>query len=164
MVGMKYSYLGNVWSAFMVQMAYGGAEVNGVQLSFGSTVFLKVFSPYQGTLVTLCFQIAYAFVLCMLMMLLSMKYNRGIGITVSIVIHALGSDIIEQGLGGNPFLSPLLRSLPAYHRIMPHEVTMLPLPTLMQSGILWVSLMAGLVIAALLLSRRYDFSIPNQQV
>ena len=163
-VGIRYSYLGNIWSTFMVQAAYGGFMVDGHEISFLSTLFLKVFTPYQGVLITLGFQITHAFILSMVMLLFSIKYNRGIGITVSIVIHALGSDIIAQGLGGNPYLSPLLRSLPAYHRIMSHEVSILPLPTLMQSGIMWIALVIGSIISASILSRKYDFPIPNRQI
>jgi hypothetical protein len=163
-VGIKYSYLGNIWSMFMVQAAYGGFMVNGHELYFLSALFLKVFTPYQGLLITLGFQVTYAFILCMIMLLFSIKYNRGIGVTVSIVIHAMGSDIIAQGLGGNPYLSPLLRSLPAYHRIMPHEVLVLPLPTLLESGIMWALLAIGTIIFASVLSRRYDFPIPNKQI
>jgi hypothetical protein len=132
------------------------------QLFFEEPLFLKVFSPLQGFLMTFMCQVAYGFTLSMLMFLFNMFYRRAVGIAVTLIVHAFGHIIILEGMFINPKISLLLHALPACHNFNSDIIS--PYPTISQSAIVFVSLSIILIGVLIYTAKWIDYRVPDKQI
>lgn len=161
LVAMPNAYADDVWSYPMMQLAAGRAGfVEGV--SFFSVSFLQKFTPVQGGLITLAFQISYGFVLGAAMFFFNMVFHRVVGTVLALCAHVAGVIIYVEGIEVNPYLSLMIHAMPSAHNISGNPS--LNVPTLRESMLLWAALALVLVLCTLLRCKRFDFMVPDRSM
>ncbi len=156
------AYVGNVWSATMLNVARGSLSLNDLSFRFSAVYLLRAYAPYQLLGVTFVLQTLYGAALSLAMFFLGLVYRRGVGIAAALCAHQMGFILLRSGpLVVNQWLSPMVHALAAYHDVFDRAPKY---PTIPAS----VGILSALALGAAVLCRsrakKLDYAVPHRDV
>lgn len=162
----KYTFPGNIWSETAVRLAY--SELGDSMGIPASVKAMESITPYECMLQTLVLMLFYSWTLCFLMLAVNLRFGRTKGIFAGIFYSLYGfllePDIIARILGLEKHERYKVNVLtgwisPLNHASYPgHSFGYDKLPTIFQSSVLFLVLLAVLGLLSCRALKRYNFT------
>ena len=162
----KYTFPGNLWSETAVRLAY--SDLGNSMGIPASVKAMESITPYECMLQTLVLMLLYSWTLCFLMLTVNLKFGRTQGIFAGVFYSLYGFllepdtivRIFDLGKQERYRVNVLTGWIsPLNHASYPgHSFGYDKLPTIFQSAVLFLVLLAALSIFSCRALKRYNFT------